>query len=91
MSADNVERGDERHRAELRGYLRRSGHPVEPANFEDISDGGCCIKRDLLIGEIVVATVPTLGTIEAQVRWSIGGRSGLKILSRRGEDIKPGA
>jgi hypothetical protein len=90
MGADEVERGDERRRADLRGYLRRGGEPVEPVEFEDISDSGCCIRRDLPIGEIVVATVPTLGTIEAQVRWSIGGRSGLRILSRRTEDVRPG-
>jgi hypothetical protein len=81
MSIDEVPRSEKRRKGELRGFVRRSGEAIEPAEFEDVSEGGCCIRGDFRIGEILVATIPTLGTVEAQVRWSIGGRSGLKILA----------
>ncbi|GLR48136.1 PilZ domain-containing protein [Sphingomonas astaxanthinifaciens] len=81
MGIDEVPRSEERRKGELRGYVRRSGDAIQPAEFEDVSEGGCCIRGDFRIGEMLVATIPTLGTVEAQVRWSIGGRSGLKILA----------
>jgi hypothetical protein len=81
MSSDEVPRSEKRRKGELRGFVRRGGESIEPAEFEDVSEGGCCIRGDYRIGEVLVATIPTIGTVEAQVRWSIGGRSGLKILS----------
>lgn len=86
MTSGEVERDEERRRTAGRGYLRRAGQAVEPAEFQDVSENGFCVRQELPIGEILVATVPSLGTIEAQVRWSIGGRSGLKILTKRAPD-----
>ncbi|WP_344696224.1 PilZ domain-containing protein [Sphingomonas rosea] len=84
VSADETQRSEERRDTSLQGYLRRGGQPVEKALFENVSENGCRVVGDHVIGEIMVATIPTVGTVEARVRWSIGGRAGLQFLSRPG-------
>lgn len=79
---DEVPRKEDRKGVLLFGYVRANGQPVEPAEFEDVSSGGCCIRGEFGIGDIIAVTVPGVGTVEAQVRWSIGGRSGLRFLLR---------
>lgn len=86
MGSDEIPRSEERRSALLRGYIRKNGGSVEAAEFEDVSESGCCVRGEHVIGDIVLVTVPTIGTAEAQVRWAIGGRSGLRFLSKRGAD-----
>jgi hypothetical protein len=68
-----------RRQRELKGFVRRCGRSVEPAAFNNVSSNGCSILGAFPIGEWLVITLPSLGTVEAQVRWSIGGRSGLRF------------
>lgn len=61
------------------GFARRSEAGLIPALFENVSEQGCCIIGDFKIGECFVITLPKIGTVGAQVRWSIGGRAGLRF------------
>jgi hypothetical protein len=79
VSLEDVKDREQRRDRKVKGFARRSGGGVEPAIFDNVSDKGCCIRGDFRIGEWLVVTVPTLGTVQAQVRWSIGGRAGLRI------------
>ncbi len=45
----------------------------------DLSTDGFLTDAPLPIGEDVVADIPGIGRVPAQVRWSLGARSGLKF------------
>ena len=79
VTDDTIRPRPERHTKKLLGYVRRSGHEVEAATFENVSENGCCIVGEFAIGEHLVVTVPTIGTVGAQVRWAIANSSGLKL------------
>jgi hypothetical protein len=82
VSAEEVLRSEERRVADLKGFVRLPDGTIAPAEFENVSPSGCCLRGDYRIGEILIATIPSIGTVEAQVRWSIGGRSGLRFQSK---------
>lgn len=79
MGADGIHFRPDRVEKHLMGFARRSGSEIEPAVFENVSRQGCCILGDFEIGECLVVTLPKIGTVGAQVRWSIGGRAGLRF------------
>ena len=79
MSADDIKERAPRRDKKLEGFARRNGMEVEPALFENVSDCGCRIVGNYKIGEWLVVMIPTLGTMQEQVRWSIGGRAGLQL------------
>jgi hypothetical protein len=79
VSAESIRKRAPRREKKVKGFARRSDSQVEPAFFENVSDSGCCILGDYKIGEWMVVSIPTLGTMQAQVRWAIGGRAGLKL------------
>lgn len=81
MSGVGITARAPRRQRELTGFVRRCGCSVERATFDDVSSNGCSIRDALPIGEWLIVTLPSLGTVEAQVRWSIGGRSGLRFTS----------
>jgi hypothetical protein len=91
VSADDIKERAPRRDKKLEGFARRSGREVEPALFENVSDGGCRIVGNYKIGEWLVVMIPTLGTMQAQVRWSIGGRAGLQLEASQGAAGKGGA
>ena len=79
MSAENIRQRPLRRQKLLKGFARRNGGAIEPVVFENVSESGCCIRGDYRIGEWLVVTIPSVGTSSAQVRWSIGGKAGLKL------------
>lgn len=48
----------------------------------NLSAAGFVIQAPLPIGEIVRAEIPPLGNAAAQVRWSLGARSGLMFIEQ---------
>jgi hypothetical protein len=81
VSFEDLRDRPQRREKRLSGFVRRSGCGIEAAMFDNVSASGCCILGDYKIGEYLVVTIPTLGTVGAQVRWSIGGRAGLRLES----------
>lgn len=79
VGADGIRLRSERREKRLMGFARRGESGVEPAIFENVSDEGCCIRGEFRIGECLVITLPKVGTVGAQVRWSLGGRAGLRF------------
>lgn len=79
MGAEGIHVRSDRSGKRLSGFARRSGFGVEPALFDNVSEQGCCIVGEFKIGECLVVTLPKVGTVGAQVRWSIGGRAGLRF------------
>ena len=81
MSAEGNKARAPRRQRKLKGFVRRCGQGAEPAWFNNVSPSGCCIFEPFTIGEWLVVMLPAHGMVEAQVRWSIGGRSGLRFTS----------
>ena len=48
----------------------------------DLSLDGCCITGRFAIAETLTVTLPRIGRLTGQVRWSIGNRSGLRFARR---------
>ena len=62
------------------GVVHHSDGRDEAVLVENLSDDGCCIIGTYRIGETVELSIPGRSRMECQVRWAIGGRSGLRII-----------
>jgi hypothetical protein len=45
----------------------------------DLSLEGCCVTGRFPIGDTLTVTLPRIGTLTGQVRWSLGNRSGIRF------------
>ena len=72
---------DIRRRVALRAHLRREDGTLTETTVSDLSLEGCQISIPLTIAEVVELSVDPIGTLRAQVRWSIMSQSGLRFLS----------
>lgn len=65
-----------------------------PVRLTDISDEGCRIEadRDFRIGQKVQIEIPTVGRVDAQIRWALMGSAGVRFLDEESEtDPSPDA
>lgn len=71
-----------RRRVSLSGTVQRADANDVRVLVTDISYLGCKILSDTLFqtGELLAVTVPGLGTVNAQVRWTGGDMAGLTFL-----------
>lgn len=74
-------RRDRRHGVDILGVIRTSDRSALTCRVTNISGAGFAVEAPLPIGDRVVAHLQGLGRVEAQVRWSLGGRSGLTFIS----------
>lgn len=77
--ADIKERAP-RAEARITGHLRRANGRIQSALIENLSEQGCAVSGCFPIGEFVTLSLPKLGNLRAQVRWSFQARAGLRFL-----------
>lgn len=65
---------------ELKAVLTRIEGGTHDVAIENMSVDGCCVSGSFLIGERVVLKVPGSGKFEAQIRWAMHGRAGLRFI-----------
>jgi PilZ domain len=58
-----------------------------PVKVTNISDEGCRIEsiEHFGIGEHITIAIPRMGTVKAQIRWSLPDSAGAKFLSAEAE------
>ena len=65
----------------LRADLQLADGGSTPVTIDNLSAEGCCIEGQYQIGDRIDLIVPTTGRVQGHVRWSIGGRAGIRFLS----------
>jgi len=50
------------------------------ARVKNLPEAGLLIETPLAIGDVVSIQLPSIGSAHAQVRWSLGNRSGLMFI-----------
>jgi hypothetical protein len=63
----------------LKAVLTRLEGGTQDVAIENMSRDGCCVSGGFLIGEVVGLKVPGFGEFEAQIRWAMLGRAGLRF------------
>ena len=66
----------------VEGVFHRSGGQDATVMIGNISDEGCCVHRACQIGDQIELTLPNVGRFVGQVRWSLGGQSGIRFIER---------
>lgn len=80
---------DVRISVDLLSIIRRGDGSVIDSRIKNVSAEGFLIEASLVIGETVLVFIPQLGRAQAQVRWSLGARSGL-VLVGDNEEVRGG-
>ena len=77
----------DRHLVEVDAVIHRADGSDVPAKVTNISDEGCRIESNehFNIGERVTIAIPRMGTVRAQIRWSLPDSAGAKFLSEEAE------
>ena len=72
----------DRKEADTRAVVRLSTGVTVPVRVSDTSEGGCVVRclHALPVGAIVQLEVPACQPSAVNVRWSVGGKAGLKFV-----------
>lgn len=77
----------DRHEVKADAVVHRGDGSHVPVKVANISDEGCRIesREHFSIGERVTIAIPRMGTVKAQIRWSLPDSAGAKFLSSEGD------
>ena len=81
MGPDTIFERRPRHAVRLTAMVRRADGCEQRAQVSDLSLDGCCLAAELPIGERLRIKLVRIGAFRGQVRWSIGGHSGVRFIS----------
>lgn len=72
----------DRHAVEIDAVVRRDDGSESAVKVSNVSDEGCRIEgdRDFWIGERLRIAIPSMGQLNAQVRWALPGSAGAQFL-----------
>lgn len=73
----------DRHAVKVDAVVHRADGSKADVKVTNISDEGCRIDsaEHFSIGERVTIAIPRMGTVKAQIRWSLPDSAGAKFLS----------
>ena len=73
----------DRHTVKVDAVVHRPDGNTVPVKVANISDEGCRIEstEHFGIGERITIAIPRMGSVKAQIRWSLPDSAGAKFLS----------
>ena len=76
-------RRKDRHPVEIDAVVQHTDGRKEPVRLSNFSDEGCRIESDgeFHVGERLRISIPRMGHIKAQVRWSTPGSVGARFVA----------
>jgi hypothetical protein len=69
-----------RNAVEIAAVLTRQNGRTQDIVIDNLSVDGCRIHGYFLVGDLLKLKLPKIGELEAQVRWAIFGRAGLRFI-----------